>query len=174
MSNVMPAEKKRKLWREYESRFLAAGSLLGVATACFCALALVPSYVALRVEDGTTAPSFSGTSSYESDRETVARTRALLDILSPYAGTTTPPSEAVERLLALRPPGVSLDRIEYASGESVGTIIVSGSATVRDVIGAYRAAVEGDTLFDSASVPIGDLAGTDGGGHFSMTVRGAF
>ena len=172
MSNVLPQESQRTIWRNYRARFILMGSLVTLSVAALSSLALLPSYLALHSDQGSSFTSIStATSSGQGDREAITSAQSLLVTLSPHISATTTPTAAVQYALALRPKGATVNHIVYSSGD-VGTIMLVGLAS-REVISAYRTALSGDPHFKSASVPIGDLAGAQDGG-FSITLSGDF
>jgi hypothetical protein len=102
----------------------------------------------------------------------MVRAQLLLTQLHPLLSATTSPSGAVAFALASRPSGVTIERISYTSGDE-GSLIIVGTALARELIEAFRAALSADPHFSDVSVPVGDLIGV-GGGHFSITLSGAF
>jgi hypothetical protein len=51
--------------------------------------------------------------------------------------------------------------------------MIVGFSLARDAINVYRQALQADPHFKTVSVPVGDLAGTQGG-RFSVTLSGDF
>jgi hypothetical protein len=171
MSNVLPQEVQRAVWSTYRARFIIAGSLVVIIAAALAALALLPSFLALRsvpvpsVNAAPTAPNAS-------DRDQINRTQSLLAELTPLVSATTSPVDIVSRALALRPSGVTVDHITYTSGHP-SVIMLVGSAAAPSEIDAFRAALAAEPRFTSVSVPVNDLVGA-GGGRFSITISGNF
>lgn len=173
MSNVLPPEAKRATWRMYRARFLIAGSFAALAIAGFSALALVPSYLVLRVgRESAVAQNSSEMTGIQEDRSAIAHAHALIRALSPLLSSTTTPSASIAKVVTLRPAGIVVNHIALTTGHP-GALVVSGVADTAEAISRYQNALRADSSFTSASVPVGDLAGT-GNGQFSITLSGNF
>lgn len=157
----------------YRARFLVAGSFVAITTALLTALAFLPMYLALHAAKEPVVPASLGKSGeIQKERTEVARAQSLVTALSPFVASTTQPSEVVGIALALRPKGISVDHVSYASGVT-GEIMIVGFSLAREAINVYRQALQADAHFKTVSVPVGDLAGTQGG-RFSVTLTGDF
>ncbi len=158
----------------YRVRFAIAGSFVALSAAGLCALALLPSYLALHA--GDVAHSASSTpqgAANEADRAAIQSIQTMLKSLAPLTATSTP-TAAIARALSLRPSGIVVDHITYstsAAGSSM--IMLVGSTATREAINAYKQALSADSRWKNVSVPIGDLTG-DPGARFSITLSGAF
>lgn len=172
MSNLLPHEAQRAIWRMYRARFLIAGSLLALAVAGLSALSLLPSYLALHGGETESASTTPERIADAQDHEAIVRVQSLLAALSPLVIATTTPSAAIAQVLSLRPPTITIDHIAYTEGEQGGIMIV-GSAATREAISGYRQALASDTHFKTVSVPVADLAGAPGG-RFSIGLTGDF
>lgn len=168
MTNVLPPEAEKELWRIYRARFILAGSAVAIIAALLSALSLLPSYLALHANEETPSEQTERVTSAK-DQEDIRRAQAILTTFAPFVQATTTPSLAVIRALSLRPAGVTVDHISYMPG----SLIVSGASKTREGVGAYRKTLSADPLFSSVTVPVGDLAGSQGG-RFSMTLSGGF
>ena len=171
MSNVLTPEAKHAVWRTYRARFILTASLVAILCALLSLLALLPTYLALYAGSAP-AGDDSGNPADAADRTAITQTRSLLGILTPLTNSSTTPSSIVERALALRPPGVRVNRISYDAGDP-STLVISGTSLARDGVGAYRAALAKDQGFKSVSVPVSDLIGAQDG-HFALTISGTF
>lgn len=158
----------------YRARFMIAGSLVSLFVAGLCALALLPSYLAIHAADiQNAATSTSAKTASDADRASVSATRIMLESLSPILTATTTPSVVITKILSLRPPTIRIDHLTYSGGDQ-GTTVVTGSAATREAINGYRQALSSDALFKTVSVPVGDLTGAPGA-RFSLTLTtGAF
>ncbi len=172
MSNILPHEAKKAVWRMYRIRFIIAGSLVGLLAAALCALSLLPSYLALHAT-GTINSNSSAAAieTVDADRAAVSSIQTMLKALSPLLATTTP-TTAIARALSLKPSGVTIDHITYSYGNPV-TVMLMGAAATREVINGYRQALSGDSRWKMVSIPIGDLTG-EPGARFSITLSDAF
>ncbi len=170
---MLPREAQKAIWRMYLARFVLAGSCVAIAVAMLSGLALLPMYLALHSADEAASASLQAKNSeIQNERAEIARAQSLITTLSPYASSSSTLSEAIEAALALRPKGVFVDHITYSSGDSSAIVLV-GSAATRDGINTYRQALQPDMRFKTVSVPVGDLAGSQGG-RFSVTLTGKF
>ncbi len=173
MSNILPKEAKKAVRSTYRARFIVAGSFTALFVAGLCALALLPSYLALHAGDVAGIPMSTSTKAVsDADRSAIASIRTMLASLSPILVATTTPTVAMTKVLSLRPSTITIDHLTYSEGDP-GTIVVTGSAATREAINGYRQALSSDPLFKSVSVPIGDLTG-EPGARFSLTLSGAF
>ncbi len=156
----------------YRTRFMIAGSLVGLCAAGLCALSLLPSYLALHAGEGARSVSSTPQSvANETDRAAILSIQTMLKALSPVIATSTPTS-AIIQALALRPSGITIDHITYSAG-NLGMIMLVGSTATREAINGYRQALSADPHWKTVSVPIGDLTG-EPGARFSITLSGAF
>ena len=156
----------------YRTRIAIAGSFVALSAAALCALALLPSYLALHAGDATNSASSTPQSvANEADRAAIQSIQTMLKTLAPLTATSTPTS-AIIQALSLRPSGITVDHITYSGGNS-GMIMLVGSTATREAINAYKQALSADSRWKTVSVPIGDLTG-DPGARFSITLSGAF
>lgn len=153
----------------YRSRLVLAGSAVALAVAFVAYLSLLPSYLALHAdENAVSQPVLAEGQAH--DQADIVRAQSLLSTLKPLLAGTTTPSEVIQSALLLRPRGVVVDHITYTSG---GTIVISGAAPSREGINTYKNALLSNSHFKFVSVPVGDLAGAEGG-RFSVTLSGSF
>lgn len=172
MSNILPREAKKAIWRMYLIRFTIAASLVGLFVAALCALSLLPSYLALHASDiSVVASDASQTSVSDADRTALLSIQTTLKALSPLIATSTP-SAAITRALSLRPAGITIDHITYSTGNP-SMIMLVGSTATREAISGYRQALSNDSHWKTVSIPIGDLTG-EPGARFSITLSGTF
>lgn len=167
MTNVLPQDARRELWRSYRARFILGGSAIALIAALIAALALLPSYLALNATEIAASEPFSQAAGDVKDREDIAKAQSLLLALSHLA--TTSPSRTVAEALALRPAKIVVDHITYGEG----SIVLAGTAGSREAINAYKNALAAETRFASVSVPVGDLTVSQSG-RFSITLTGTF
>jgi len=178
MTNALPKEALQAEQGRFRDRFLLVGALVFLGTAAISALALLPSHVALHVEnknleqqsinDSGTIP--NPNSEKKSERSDVIRAQALLENVEPFVSATSSPSEAISAALVLRPVGVRVDHISFESAEK-GTIAIYGISQGREGISQYREALSNSGRFKSVSVPVGALVGMEGG-KFTITLSG--
>lgn len=173
MSNVLPKDVQRAVWRVYRARFITAGSLVALVVAVFAGSALLPMYLALHAGDTPTSAAAKALSAEtQKDRIEVGRAQLLIATLAPIATASTTPSQAIAAALSLRPAGVKVDAILYSAGAKK-EIVLTGFSSTREGVSAYQSALRTDPRFKTVVIPIGDLAGTKEG-KFSATIVGSF
>lgn len=173
MTNVLPHQARKAVWRVYRARFILAGSLVALAVAALSVAALSPSYLILQSEaSGASSQTKTDTGTAVQDRAAVLEAQSFITALTPLLNATTSRVEVVSQALSARPAGMTIHHITLTSGKP-GTMILTGSAKNISAINTYRKALEGDRTFTSVSVPVGDLAGTQNG-QFSITLTGTF
>jgi hypothetical protein len=169
MANLLPPETQRAVWREYRSRAVLVFGIALLISAAIGLLSLLPSYLVLKSASQTREGTASAPLQGQADVQGIIRTQALLDAVLPVLAATTSPALAIREILALRPAGVSIERISYRGGDR--SIVLSGAGARRESIDAYRSALSADPRFGSVSVPLGALVGTEGG-RFTITIAG--
>lgn len=151
----------------YRARFVIVLAAFLLALACFALLALIPSYLALRLATPPVADtSITHKGGAPGDAIAIARAQALVRILSPVLSATTSPTALITEALSQRPKGISVDHVTY--DVSAGHLVLVGTG-MRDAINSYRDTLSKDLRFPSVSVPVSALVGSDSG-HFSMTL----
>jgi len=166
MTNVLPQQQRKKVWRMYRSRLIIALSLTLLILSAVAYLALVPSSLALRFATPPVNEVDVGHSSGPETAQQVSRAQTLLGIASPILDATSSALSLIEEALSPKPKAVSINHITYNAGESLITLSGSGS---RESINSYRDALSKLDTFASVSVPVSALVGAEGG-HFSMTL----
>ncbi len=154
----------------YRARFVIAFSLVALALALVAALALVPSYLALRVAAPPVASVASVPKGSGTDTVAMARAQALLHKVKPLLSSTSSPTEIVRTALSARPKGVRVDHVIYIAG-AAGQMTLAGTAS-REDISAFRDELGKISLFTGVSVPVGSLVSSEG--RFSISLSGIF
>lgn len=151
------------------ARFIIVFSLVLIALAVFMLIALIPSFAALEVNTLSSDEVNAQGSGVVESVKTMQKSQELLKVVAPVVSATSSPAAAIEKAIALRPKGVTIDHIRYISQSKA--IQLGGKAT-REQLTAYRAALETDGTFSSVSVPVAALVGTSG--QYSITLTGNF
>jgi hypothetical protein len=167
MANILPLDAQKQVAAMRRSRLLIVLSIAICALALLMALALVPSYLALR----SAVPSAADRAREAreiTDPQALARAQQLVERLSVVLVASTSPTALIAAALLDRPSGTSVNHIHYgaAGTEKPAEMILTGSAT-RDRIAAYRDALSRNPLFTGVSVPVSALVGASG--DFSVT-----
>ncbi len=173
MTNLLPSQFLRKTQRFNRGRFVLVGSITSIICSLFALLALVPPYLAVRATaPGEMAQAAPPPLLDNSDREDIARAKGLLTELKPLVASTSSVLTSFAAALATRPSGIRVSRMRYVQGDP-DSIVIEGTSRTRDDINTYRTTLSVDPHFKDVSVPIGSLAGIEGG-HFTVTLTGDF
>lgn len=158
------------MWIFYRTRFMIAGSIGLILVAIIALVSIAPSYILLIVN----RPQIHEVESQKvtdttDDRAVAQKTKALLSDLAPILEEDYLPTELIEKALAVKPQGILIDRIRYASGDGLPSIVIAGTTNVRGQAEQLRKALEGTQLFERVSIPVGDLVGANGN-QFTVTL----
>lgn len=153
----------------HRARFLIILSLMLIALALFMLIALIPSFAALEANTLSAEEVNAKGGGVAEGLKGMMKSQALLSAVAPVVSATSSPSSAIEKAIALRPKGVTVDHIRYIG--SPKSIQLGGRAT-REQLTAYRTALENDGTFSTVSVPVAALVGSSG--QFSITLLGNF
>jgi hypothetical protein len=171
MSNVIAPKERKGVGRMYRSRFIALGSAALIICSGVSALALLPSYLVLHADAAALAPQ-GPRSADQADRAALAQTETELSLVAPFASSATSSAGVVAIALAERVSGVSVDHISFTVGDP-STLVLSGHTSSPSKLDSYRKALAADALFESVTVPVSDLVGSQDG-SFTMTLTGSF
>lgn len=172
MSNLLPPGLRKTLWWDSLHRMLLAVSLLFLGASAITTLALLPSLLVFRVASSGSAAQPGTSGAPPADISVISTAQQLLVQLSPVAGTSTAPIEAITAALSARPQGVAIDHITYSGGPS-SSLILSGTAARKESVNEYKTALVADKRFSAVSVPVAALLGADSG-RFTVTLGGIF
>jgi hypothetical protein len=170
MANVLPRDVKKRVAAEYRARIIIAASLVALILALPAGVALLPSYLAIRMAAPSTS-STEGERAASEDTMAVARAVALMLRLDETVAASSSPTALIQSALAERPRGVTVERVSLASGEK-STMIIAGTAS-REGVSAFRDNLEATAPFKKVEVPVGALVGSERT-SFSFTVTGDF
>ena len=171
MTNILPVDTQKKVWRMYRSRFIIVLALVSLVLSTMAALALVPGYLVLLIAaPPVTKVVVPQDAAVVDDTAALSRAQGLVNALLPITISTTSPSEIITSALVSRPKGVVIEHVSYVSGKA-GQITIAGSGN-RDSISAYRDILGKSPYFTSVSVPVGALVSQDG--RFTISLSGSF
>ncbi len=165
LTNLVPASKTKLFRREYFVR-LTVVTLVLVAFIFFveCIL-LLPSYIYESqsvARDTDQLSKLSAALATTQDQEVQSRLSALqAEATALQALSTTPTaSAAIKAVLAIPRPGIVLNGFTFtpATAAAAGTMQVSGTASTREVLRSYDAALGGLPFATTADLPISDYA----------------
>lgn len=179
MSNLLPKERIDRVLVEYRSRLVLTGALVFLCVAIVAGIALLPAFVALKVEEASqakqrdsNASQFDSNPISKAERADILRSQALLARVASVVSATSSPTEILSAALALRPAVVTVDHISFSPGKG-GVIKINGEAKGREEINQYRDALAKEGRFNGVSIPVGALVGSEGG-DFTITLSGDF
>ncbi|MDO8481857.1 MAG: hypothetical protein Q7S75_02125 [bacterium] len=179
MANVLPNETTKFVWEGYRGRLILVGSLVFLGMAILAGIALLPAYVVLQVEKSSQAKLAAIVSTQpepnpqiQTERDDIIRTQTLIAKITPIVSATSSPTESIKYALALRPKGVTVTNINFTSGPQ-WSVTITGDSAGREHINQYREALSNDGHFQSVSVPVGALVGSNDG-RFTITLTGTF
>jgi hypothetical protein len=161
MINLIPPGGHRAVRKEYVMRVGATYCFLFAAVAILLTIALVPTYVLVRAQmrgfstHGVVQETATDLKSIEAD---VTRIEAILAELRRHP-ETTPMTSILRAIEDAASSGITFRN--FVLGHTKGTlnpIQVQGVASRREDLVALKQALEQHALFESATVPLGDLA----------------
>jgi hypothetical protein len=172
MINLIPPAGQTALRKEYRMRVAATYCMLLAAVNILLTVALIPTYVLVKAQtEGVVAHSGEGEQDAEiaSIEDEVARTEAIIAELKKVPETLDM-SGIMHEIENAAPAGISFRTftLNHVKGV-IGPIQVQGNAEEREDLIAFKQALEAHSLFENASVPIGDLA-RERDVPFSMTI----
>src|SRR4051812_33230378 len=112
MSNLLPESARLELRKEYRARYLLAGSYLGLGTAVFMMLSLLPSYMVLHTTKSS-EKQVETSQEIKTDMADIARVQSLVAQLSPVITGTSTVSQAISEALSVRPSGAHIDEVTF-------------------------------------------------------------
>lgn len=173
MINLIPPEAQSAIKREYWIRVF---SLWAFLLACaFIALTLlqVPTYILLRAQltaqQSEYAEATDQTTTFKEKEDALKNASAIATILTKKDERQFF-SDILTSLERLVPAGVHIDSYSFTRKDtSLGIITLSGVADTRGTLSELRTAIEADSLFKTATLPLSNLA-KDKDIPFSITV----
>ena len=169
MSNVLPVPAQKSLWAMHRARFIIVLSLMLLSLAVFFGVALIPSFAALEINTLSADEVNAQGSGAAESLKSMMKSQALLTVVAPVISSTSSPSSALMKAIAVRPAGVTITQMRYIGASK--SIQLGGKAT-REQLTAYRTALETEGTFTTVSVPVAALVGSSG--QFSITLQGNF
>jgi hypothetical protein len=166
MSNVLPVKEQKHVWAGQRQRFITLGSVAFSILAIVALLTLSPSYVLLMLNRPESLDSKLRDDA--ADRTEAAKTQTLIATLLPVARATSSPMDAISEALLGRPSDITINRMTYTDGKQK-TIVLGGTAPSREGINALRKGLEAKGIYESVTVPVGDLIGATGN-QFTITL----
>lgn len=172
MSNVLPPERKRIEQSLVKARFVRTFGWVVFVGALVALIALAPSYISVRMARTALESALSEPESSEAakaDALTASAAQNILSAVKPVITATSSPSSALSSALRVKPDGISIRGMAYTKG----MLTLSGTGESREIINAYRDALDQDPIFTSVVIPVAALVGAQEG-KLTITLRGEF
>lgn len=166
MINLIPSEGKSVTKLEYWARVTAVWSFLFLGVCIVATLLLLPSYVLLatqlQVLNSEVDKTQANAASFKEIEVQVEETNIVIDQLATKS-PSIPASAIIDAVAGARNEGVQINRYIFALSEKGGkdsahSIQIQGEARTREVLARFKTDLEKVPLFETASVPLSDLA----------------
>lgn len=166
MINLIPPEAKSVMKFEYWARVLSVWSFLFAGVGFTAALLLVPTYVLLKTQLEVLNTEFDKTrddaASFAQIEKDIKDANYIIDQLQKEQQALVS-SRIIEGVTAATNEGITLSRFMMSAETapkkgSTQSIQVQGEAQTREALAAFKTELERSPLFETASVPISDLA----------------
>lgn len=178
MANLLPESYKKTIHLEYLLRFVVVALVMSFALLVIGIILLVPSYVISSIQSNATKQQISLIQSQKTqenrmvDETVLKRTEAELKVFSTEKSFSEV-EKTIQTVLGHMPAGIALSTINYekkGKGEATqDSVILSGLASTRSDLLAFRSALEKETSFSSVVLPYSNLA-KDKDVAFSITI----
>jgi Tfp pilus assembly protein PilN len=176
LTNLLPFKRRRALMHDYVFRLGVVGLLFVSVLVGAAGILLVPTYVLLAGDVSAKEASLAHMTSTLSsaDSKTLSAHLAALSNESMTLLTlaqTPSVSTVVRAVLALPRPGITLSGFAYTlgTGNTPGTLALSGTATTRDALRGYQLTLQKTSFASSADLPVSAYA-HDANIAFTITV----
>ena len=175
MINLIPPDAKKQVKREYWTRVIVVWLFLSGSAFLIIALVHAPVYWLLHMQLQAYQDEYSQvtdqTEEFKQAETAIVNTNTVIDLLA------TPPtsvlfSDVIKEIekAATIIDGVTVSNITLTrKADALGTITVAGQAATRAGLATFRDALEDNSLFKKASLPLANLA-KDRDIPFSITV----
>jgi hypothetical protein len=165
LTNLLPADRRHSLHRDYVLRLGVVAALLASTLTVIAGVLLIPTYIFLsnsaRTKEDRLATIEASLSSVSektlSDRLAALSADAATLTALPDAHSA---SAVMRTFLTIPHQGISLSSFVYtpAVGTTHGTLAVSGTATTRDTLRNYQLALQQAPFATSADLPVSAYA----------------
>lgn len=163
MINLIPPEAKKHVRNEYWVRVISVWLMLLGAGALMVGVLYVPVYVLIQSQLESYSSKYEVASSENSEfvaaEKEVQRANTVALLLSSKKESVKF-SDLLETLESLSGPAVAINDFSFSRTETekVSNITIIGIAQSRQALVAFSQAIENDELFESAEIPISNLA----------------
>ncbi|MFM2424052.1 MAG: hypothetical protein RLZZ70_441 [Candidatus Parcubacteria bacterium] len=174
MINLIPASARRLIVREYWVRTLAVWMFL-LGTGCLVVASLfLPTYVLVAnqsaVLEAQVQQNSAESASFDSNAAVLVTAMNQANFL--LASTTNTPFSTYETQIEKHAGlAISIGNFQFVRVSTTTSITIGGRADNRQVLAAFRDALEADPLFTEAVLPIASLI-KDRDIDFTMTITG--
>lgn len=158
MINLLPPEAKKIIVREYVLHVVATFAFLFGTVAIVLAVGCIPTYVLVNAQIATLAHESEKESDekqvIEKINQEISKTNEILAQLKSTT-VTIRSTQALAELTKMAPEGISFKTFTFSDQDSMQ---VQGVAEKRDVLVRFKKDIEADVFFETAEIPIADLA----------------
>ncbi len=165
MFNLLPFEEKKKLRKEYKRRLFVVFLLMLLLAEGIMVVLLVPTFILMRSHEQDLNAQLLEYSVLAAEGEgssfnvLLKQTTEKLNELSPLRNKART-SEAVIKIVSIKPAGVHLERFTYKAGKDfvTGDIVIDGKSDTRDALLLFRKALEAEPSFSAIRLPVSNFA----------------
>jgi Tfp pilus assembly protein PilN len=162
MLNLLPYEQKKKIEREYWTRFAVVALLFGVMLVLILFVFALPSYVfsKMKLNEAVKAGQQVESRLNELQQEEASispEEKENMDVLSKNIQATSGPTDLIEKMLNARPAGVSIKSVAFQIQAGEETVNVIGVARTRDNLIGFRQNLLALGIFKEVDLPIASL-----------------
>lgn len=175
MVNLIPQALRTMIRREYRLRLAVVASLAACFVFAAAAALLIPSYFlaatlqkAVLREQALLDQSLARKNLSDA-AEQIRSAQALSVALDQHLALPRP-SEALAQITAARPAGITVTRLEYATGGRGATVRISGVSDTREHLLAYKQNLAALPQVSSVDLPLENLAKSSGA-PYAMVVE---
>ncbi len=163
MLHLLSPKEKKNILREYHLRLVVVTLLFVALLSVVTVALLLPSFFLSDVKENASAgrvaaldiPHATLDEASLKAFDTARRTLSKIQVI----GKSLSPSEMFEKILDLRPSGITVSSALYGSGEAgkVG-VKIAGTALNRSTLVSYVDAVKATKIFSEVDFPVNNLA----------------
>lgn len=163
MVNILPNKQQRALYVRYYTQLFSTFFLVVAAAVMLGAVLLVPSYFLAQEEAKLLRQSadaqlqrltLGGSTNEGQVMQTLEEAVSLLQTYEHDSVVT----KAIVAVTAVTPSGVTLQKVRILTGDSGGSVTLSGTANTRAGLVEFVSELQRKSIFSNVSVPVSDLA----------------
>lgn len=162
MINLIPPSAHSQVQREYWIRVVSVWMFLTGCALCIAAILYAPVYVLVEAELGNYLLAYNQASddseTYTESEKAIQSGNAIAQLLA-TSDTDTSFSEIIAEIEKQKIQGIRVDDYSIARKDGIlGAITIKGNADSRLILTQFKDAIEKSPLFESATLPLSNLA----------------